>query len=87
MWMVDISVDLIQMVYYHADRCAISPSAFLLKLWINIYAEFTVQYTINLRNIYREFAAKSRSWTTTKTSSKRLQIAGKLSKLAQYPRL
>ena len=29
MWMAEISVDLIQMVYYHADSCAINPSAFL----------------------------------------------------------
>ena len=30
MWMAEISVDSIQVVYYHADSCAISPSAFLL---------------------------------------------------------
>ena len=29
MWMAEISVDLIQMVYYHADSYAISSSAFL----------------------------------------------------------
>ena len=32
MWMVGILVDLIQMVYYHADSCSISPSAFLFYI-------------------------------------------------------
>ena len=36
MWMAEISVDLIQMVYYHAGSCAISPSAFLLYVPINL---------------------------------------------------
>ena len=31
MWMAEISVDLIQMVYYHAASCAISPLAFLFS--------------------------------------------------------
>ena len=38
MWMAEISVDLIQMVYYHADSCAISPSASLLLTGTHVHA-------------------------------------------------
>ena len=63
MWMAEISVDLIQMVYYHADSCAISPSAFLLKTETNFKISQGVSYFLGKfrfirENIYFSFFAE-----------------------------
>ena len=54
MRMAEISVDLIQMVYYHAHSCAISPLAFLL--YVQIQGEGVIGWFTN--NVICQFLAQ-----------------------------
>ena len=67
MWMAEISVDLIQMVSYHADSCAISSLAFFL-LYFNTHC------IIELRDTFEFDEIPNFSWLTEQAGKLRYMI-------------